>query len=229
MRQALDPSKLKSIYDKVSSRYDFQHALVTLSSDNRGRKMVIEHSVKEGDAVLDAGAGTGSTALMAAQKTGPSGKVVLFDLSEGMLAEAKTKAEASGVASRMEFRTGDMSSLPFSDDTFDVVLSTYSLCPLGDPAKGARELYRVAKPGGRVAVAHSTDPANPFVRWLAEQLERIVWRIPGLSLGCRSVAVTDALRAAGGEILFEATIGIPLWPFKVLVVRKPGHASQTQA
>ena len=221
MRESLEIGKLKSVYNTVSKRYDLQHAFFTLNSDSRGRKMVIEHSISEGDKVLDAGAGTGSTALLAAEKAGPKGSVTLFDLSEGMLEEARVKAEAAGLSERVEFMTGDMMALPFEDGEFDVVVSTYSLCPLYDPAIGARELYRVTRPGGLLAAAHSTNPDNPLIRSIADLVESIAWKIPGLSLGCRPINILDALRAVGAEIEFETTIGVPLWPFKVFVARKP--------
>jgi ubiquinone/menaquinone biosynthesis C-methylase UbiE len=199
----------------------FQHSFVTARSDRRGRNMLVDKAVRPGDKVLDCGAGTGSTALLAARKIGRSGKVVLLDMSEGMLAVARQRAARAGLHEGVEFKIGDMLELPFENDSFDVVLSTYSLCPLYDPAKGALELYRVVRPGGRVGVAHSTDPEAPLVGWLADKVESVVWRIRSLSLGCRSVAVLPALERAGGKIIFKKHIGSPLWPFLVFVVEKP--------
>lgn len=221
MRQALDKEKLKSVYDAVAKRYDFQHAFFTARSDQRGRELVVEKAVEAGNRVLDCGAGTGSTSLLAAHKVGPTGNVTLFDMSEGMLAVAREKAAEAGVAERVRFQTGDMLDLPFTDGSFDVVLSTYSMCPLYDPAKGALELYRVVRPGGRIGIAHSTEPERPAVKWLADKVEDVVWRIPSLSLGCRSVSVLSALEQAGGRVVFKKHIGIPLWPFIVFVVERP--------
>ena len=221
MRVALDIQKLKSVYGRVAKRYDFQHALLTARSDQRGRRIVVEKTVSPGDNVLDCGAGTGSTALLAAKKAGASGKVTLFDLSEEMLVVAKKRAAAAKVLERIEARTGDMVDLPFDDDSFDVVLSTYSLCPLYDPAKGALELFRVVKPGGLIGIAHSTDPERPMVKWLADRVENVVWLMPLISLGCRSVSVMPSLEQAGGIVTFKKHIGVPLWPFVVIVVEKP--------
>ena len=223
MRAALSLDKLHGIYDRIAARYDIQHALITARADQRGRRLLVETAVKVGDTVLDCGSGTGTTALMAARKVGPKGKVVLFDLSEGMLAVAREKAVRQGSLDRLEFQTGDMIHLPFADDSFDVVLSTYSLCPLYDPKKGALELYRVTRPGGRIGVAHSTSPRNPIMRWLADRVEDIAWRFPWLSMGCRSVNVLPALQAAGARVVFLKHIGVPLWPFLVFVVEKPGR------
>lgn len=64
-------------------------------------------------------------------------KVVLFDMSAGMRAVAKEKTAQEKMQARVAFKAGDMLSLPFEDNSFDVVLSTYSLCPVCDPAKAA--------------------------------------------------------------------------------------------
>jgi len=158
---------------------------------------------------------------MAARKVGPNGKVTLFDFSDAMLAVAREKVIREGLQNRVTFQSGDMAHLPFEDDSFDLVLSTYSLCPLYDPGKGAMELYRVTKPGGKIGVAHSTEPRDPAVKWLADRVENIAWRFPLLSIGCRSVSVLPALEKAGGSVVFSRYIGIPWWPFLVFVVEKP--------
>ena len=225
MREGLSKNKLIDVYDRVAGRYDLQHAFLTAWSDWRGRRILVKEAVRPGDRVLDCGSGTGSTALLAAKKTGASGKVVLLDISASMLTVAERKSEEEGLSDRLEFRNGDLLDLPFEDDSFDVVLSTYSLCPVGDPSQGALELFRVAKPGGRIGIAHSTDPKGPFVKWLADKVENIVWRFPSISLGCRSVSVLPALEEAGGMIIFEKHIGVPLWPFVVFVVEKPQSTS----
>lgn len=221
MRKALEQPRLKAIYNRVARHYDIQHAFFTARSDQRGRKIVVERAVRLGDRVLDCGAGTGSTALLAARQAGPTGSVMLFDMSEGMLAVAKERLAAADLSERADFQVGDMGSLPFENGRFDAALSTYSLCPVTDPAQGALELYRVVRPGGRIGIAHSTDPERPLLRWLADRVEDIVWHIPAISLGCRSVSVVPALERAGGRVVFEQRIGVPLWPFVVAVIEKP--------
>lgn len=221
MREALDKEKLISVYDHVAGHYDRQHAFFTARSDQRGRELLVANAVSTGDRVLDAGAGTGSTGLLAAQVVGGSGRVVLFDASEGMLAVAKRKAQQAHVTDRVDFKTGDLLNLPFEDNSFDAVLSSYSMCPVYDPSKAAREVYRVTKPGGLIGVAHSTEPKHPIVRWLADRVESLVWHMPSISLGCRCVTVLPALERLGGHTIFSRYIGVPLWPFLVFVVKKP--------
>jgi demethylmenaquinone methyltransferase / 2-methoxy-6-polyprenyl-1,4-benzoquinol methylase len=221
VRTGLGIEELKGVYARIAGRYDIQHALLTAYSDRRGRTLLVESAVQPGNNVLDCGSGTGATGILAAKKVGPEGKVVLFDLSDAMLDVARRKVLESGLQAKIEFHTGDMVHLPFDDGEFDVVLSTYSLCPLYDPEQGALELYRATAPGGRIGVAHSTEPANPIVRWLADRIENVAWRFPSLSMGCRSVEVLPALKSAGGKVVFSRVIGVPLWPFRVFVIQKP--------
>lgn len=221
MREALDKEKLKAVYDRVARRYDSQHSFLSAKSDQRGRTILVDKTVSPGDKVLDCGAGTGSTALLATRKIGKSGKVVLLDMSEGMLTVARDRVAQAGFSDGVEFAIGDMLNLPHEDSSFDAALSTYSMCPLHDPAKGAMELFRVVRPGGRIGVAHSTDPETALAKWLADKVESVVWLIPSISLGCRSVSVLPTLEQIGCRTIFKKHIGIPLWPFLVFVVEKP--------
>lgn len=221
MRDALSKDQLKQVYGNLAGRYDFQHALITASTDQKGRKLLVERAVTPGDSVLDTGSGTGSTGILAARKVGVNGKVMMFDLSDAMLAVAKNKVAQEGLQERISYQTGDMVHMPFENDSFDVVLSSYSLCPLYDPTKGALELYRVTRPGGKIAVAHSVEPKNPLVKWLSDRIEDLAWKLPWLSMGCRSVDVLPALLQTGCKVLFYKNIGVPLWPFFVFIVEKP--------
>jgi len=59
------------------------------------------------------------------------------------------------------------------------------------------------------------------VKWLADRIEDVAWRLPWLSMGCRAVHVIDALERAGGRVAMHRMIGVPLWPFEIIVVEKP--------
>lgn len=220
MRSALDPSFLRDLYNNKASHYDLAHGLLTMWSDQRGRRLVVDLAVRPGDRVLDAGGGTGSTSLLAARKVGPDGRVMVLDLSPGMLEEARLKARAAGLEERMDFCLGDIAELPFQQP-FDSVLSTYSLCPLGDPSEAVLQLYGLVKPGGRLAAAHSVEPEGALIKTVAAWVEGLAWKFPWLSMGCRPVETLPALMRAGAELQFETRLGVPLWPFLVYAVQKP--------
>ena len=221
MPEPLTIEKLKDVYGHIAKRYDFQHGLITARADQKGRRLLVENAIYEEDKVLDCGSGTGTTGILAAKKLGPNGKVTLFDLSDAMLTVARNKVNKLGLQNKISYQTGDMVQLPFDDNEFDVVLSTYSLCPVYDPEKGVLELYRVTRPGGRIGIAHSSSPENPIVKRLADAVENWAWRFSWLSMGCRSVSVLHVLENKGAKVVFKRNIGIPLWPFLVFIVEKP--------
>jgi ubiquinone/menaquinone biosynthesis C-methylase UbiE len=180
----------------------------------------VEWCVKPGDTVLDAGGGTGLTTELAARAVGPDGHVVIVDFSAGMLRQAAER-EAEDGRGGVSVAMADMLRLPFRNDRFEAVLSTYSVCPLVEPGRGVAEMYRVVKPGGLLGVAHSSEPESAGMRWLADRVEDLVWRWPQVSLGCRSVEVLPTLLGLGAELVAERRLGVPLWPFHAFAVRKP--------
>lgn len=218
MREAIEKNRLRGIYDRVAGRYDRRHSFLTCGSDQRGRKLLVEKAVRAGDRVLDCGAGTGATGVLAAQKAGAGGKLVLLDMSRGMLIMAEARVMGSNLQGQCEISVGDMLKLPFTDNSFDAVLSTYSTCPVYDPVEAVLEMHRVTRPGGRIGIAHSTEPAAPLVKWLADRIEDLIWHIPSISLGCRAVSVLPVLENLGCRTVFKKHIGVPFWPFLVFVV-----------
>ena len=106
--------------------------------------------VHPGQAVLDAGCGLGEMVRLIAGLVGPSGRVVGVDFSETMVQEARRRSEGTNLP--VEFHQGDIMALELADDTFDRARVEQVLQHIPRPEKGLAELYRVTKPGGRVAV-----------------------------------------------------------------------------
>ncbi len=119
-------------------------------------------NLRDTDVVLDVATGTGEPGLTIAARVG-SGKVVGTDLSEGMLAVAQAKAAERGVLN-YEARPADVCELPFADASFDAISCRMGFMFFPDMALAAREMYRVLKPGGRLAAAVWGPPEqNPWV------------------------------------------------------------------
>jgi demethylmenaquinone methyltransferase/2-methoxy-6-polyprenyl-1,4-benzoquinol methylase len=102
---------------------------------------------------LDAGCGIGLQALLLAEAVGPAGHVTGLDLSPQFLVHAREIAEKAGLSERISFQQGDVNRLPFDNGTFDWVWSANCVgyAPL-EPLPLLRELARVTKPGGSVAI-----------------------------------------------------------------------------
>lgn len=113
-----------------------------------------------------------------------------------------------------------MYSIPFKDETFDKVMSTYSTCPLDNPVNSVIEMLRVLKQGGLLGIAHSTNPDNKIAKWISSKIENILWKFPLLSLGCRNIELVNDIKKLDIEIEVEKTIGIIPFYFKILIIRK---------
>ncbi len=106
--------------------------------------------------VLDVGAGPGWLDIRLAQLA-PALSITGVDVEPAMVERATVHAEEAGVSGRVRFQVGDSAKLPFDDDRFDLVTSSFSLHHWEDPARGVAEVYRVLKPGGQARIYDLPD------------------------------------------------------------------------
>jgi ubiquinone/menaquinone biosynthesis C-methylase UbiE len=119
--------------------------------DRFGRATVDRLELRPGATVLDACAGSGASALPAAERVGPSGKVVAVDLADNLLALARAKADRHGVGN-LETRHGDIEALDYAPGSFDAVIIVFGVFFLPDMSAGTAALWRLVAPGGQLAV-----------------------------------------------------------------------------
>jgi arsenite methyltransferase len=112
-------------------------------------------ALQPGERVLDLGCGAGTDTLVAAQMVGPEGSVVGIDMTPEMLAKARASADEMG-AENVEFVETEAESLPFPDESFDVLISNGVIDLIPDKDSVFSEIYRVLIPGGRIQVADVT-------------------------------------------------------------------------
>jgi SAM-dependent methyltransferase len=106
--------------------------------------------LREGETVLDLGSGAGFDCFLAAGKVGASGKVIGVDMTPEMVERAGANAKNHGVEN-VEFRLGEIESLPVADSSVDVIISNCVINLSPDKLKSLKEAYRVLKKGGRIA------------------------------------------------------------------------------
>ncbi len=119
--------------------------------DRYGRRTVERLNLKPGGRVLDVGCGSGASALPAAEIVGPAGRVIGVDIADRLLDKARTKARWRGLT-QATFCYGDMTSPAFDDASFDAVVCVFTIFFAPDIARQARELWRLVRPGGTLAI-----------------------------------------------------------------------------
>lgn len=146
LRQA--KAKAAATYDAAADHFDD----TPLSFWERiGKRTIDRLALLAGADILDVGCGTGASALPAAEAVGSKGSVIGVDLSARLLDRARAKAKARGL-SNVEFRLADMTSLGYPNDHFDAVVSVFSIFFVPDMEGMVRELWRMVRPGGKLAV-----------------------------------------------------------------------------
>jgi demethylmenaquinone methyltransferase/2-methoxy-6-polyprenyl-1,4-benzoquinol methylase len=170
----LEPDVVRGMFDRIAPVYDLMNRVMTAGLDQRWRRLAVGEVVWPGDRVLDVCCGTGDLAV-AAERRG--GRVVGLDFSPRMLERARRK---SGT---IEWVQGDALALPFPDADFDGATVGFGVRNLEDLEGGMRELARVVRPGGKVAVLEITRPRGilrPFFRLWFDVLVPLAGRVlPG--------------------------------------------------
>jgi len=167
--------------------------------------------IKEGDVVLDLGSGAGIDAFVARQSVGEAGRVIGVDMTEAMVARARSNAARLGFGN-VEFRLGEIEHLPVEDDAVDVVISNCVLNLVPDKAKAFTETWRVLKPGGHFCVSDVIATGT---------LPEGIRKAAALYVGCVAGAMAESdylavIRAAGfGGVRIVERKPIPL-PDEVL-------------
>jgi len=147
-----------------------------------------------GQTVLDLGSGGGIDCFLAARRVGPTGRVIGVDMTPEMVSRARASA-ARGGYSNVEFRLGEIEHLPVADASVDVIISNCVINLSPDKPQVFREMYRVLRPGGRVAVSDVVAIAP-----LPEHLRRDLALMAGCVAGAASVAELEhMLRQSGFE------------------------------
>lgn len=133
-------------------------------------------TVQPGETVLDIGSGGGIDCFEAARRVGPSGQVIGIDMTDEMLALARTHAPLVATnlgypSSNIEFRKGQAEAMPVDDQTVDLIISNCVINLAPDKSQVFQEMYRVLRPGGRFTISDIVSD-RPIPNYLLHNTEK---------------------------------------------------------
>ncbi|HLU66954.1 MAG TPA: ubiquinone/menaquinone biosynthesis methyltransferase, partial [Kofleriaceae bacterium] len=186
-----------AMFDRIARRYDLLNRVLSLGLDRAWRRRTAA-ALELGAAprVLDLATGTGDLAL-AILRRHPDATVVGIDPSAAMLAIARDKIARRGLARSVELQVGIAEQLPLADASVDAVTIAFGLRNVPDRERALREMARVTRPGGRVAVLELGEPRGRVLGPLARfHIHRVVPRLGALLSGAREYRYLERSIAA---------------------------------
>lgn len=158
------PARIAAMFDGIARRYDFLNHVLSAGLDRRWRAAAIRAMRLPANArVLDLCAGTADFAIAAANAS-PTTQVVGIDFAAAMLAVGRGKVRDAALDTRVRLVRGDAVTIPVRDGWADGATIGFGIRNVVDPVAALRELARVIKPGGTLAILELGEPAIPGVR-----------------------------------------------------------------
>jgi demethylmenaquinone methyltransferase/2-methoxy-6-polyprenyl-1,4-benzoquinol methylase len=220
MKDSISPvtrskNEARTNYNRLSRWYDW-----IAGSEDRYRQIGVQAlDLQPAERLLEIGFGTGSCLLDFARHVGPDGWVCGIDISDGMAAVADKRISSAGLDGQVSLLLGDASELPFADDSFDSIFTSFTL-ELFDTPDIPRLLHqcaRILRPEGRLAVVTLIKSDQPgFAERLYEWFHA---RMP-VAVDCRPIRAQEAIRQAGFSI--DQVISASMWglPLEIIVAKK---------
>jgi demethylmenaquinone methyltransferase/2-methoxy-6-polyprenyl-1,4-benzoquinol methylase len=181
------PDRIARMFDAIAPRYDLLNRLLSAGIDRRWRATAVASLGLTGrETLVDACTGTADVALEAAGGPGGARRVIGVDFSGAMLALGWCKIAARGLADRVTLVRGDALQLPLATASADALTVAFGIRNVVDTEAGCRELARVLRVGGRLAILELGVPRvpglGPLYRWyFSTVLPRIGRAISGHS------------------------------------------------
>lgn len=175
--------RIRGMFSAIAPTYDLLNHLLSLSIDRRWRRITVRLALdslngslpdggrgngritRHGEVrILDVATGTGDLALAFARRSGAAARIAGVDFAAPMLQIAREKSDRSEFGQDIVFAEADGHSLPFGDDFFDLATIAFGLRNTEDPDRVLREMARVLRPGGCVAILEFSEPPGALFR-----------------------------------------------------------------
>ena len=152
-------ARVQRMFGEIAPKYDRMNHLLSMNVDRYWRWLAVRKVSPSGDApILDVCTGTGDLALAFWKRTRGAAPVVATDFCPEMLEIGEEKKRRAGINGELTFMEADAQDLPFDSDRFQIVSVAFGLRNVSDTDQGLREMARVCRPQGRVAVLEFSQP-----------------------------------------------------------------------
>ena len=182
------PARIAGMFDAIAGRYDFLNHVLSAGIDRRWRTRAIRSLRLTGrERILDLCTGTADLAIEAMDARPPAAHVVGIDFAGAMLAIGREKVAARALQPSIALVRGDAAWIPIAEESVDAVTIAFGIRNVHDMPEAMREIFRVLKPGGRLAILEFAVPTLPgfkqlymwYVRHVLPQVGRAISRHEG--------------------------------------------------
>ena len=208
----------REYYDRISAFYDWLGGTFERKAAERALDYL---KIQNSESVLEIGFGTGHCLQQIALLVGKTGKAYGIDISNGMLEVTRKRLEKASLLDRVELYQGDASNLPYSNETFDAVLMSFTLELFDTPEipQVLKELERVLKVGGRLGIVslskiNGNSLAIRIYEWIHRKWPKYV--------DCRPIYLEHSISKAGYEIQKKEVTKLLVLPLEIMVAAKKG-------
>ncbi|MDF3054109.1 MAG: ubiquinone/menaquinone biosynthesis methyltransferase [Gammaproteobacteria bacterium] len=157
-------SKVAQVFHSVAGKYDLMNDAMSLGVHRLWKRYATEcASVRPGQYVLDLAAGTGDITMRLAAQVGDEGLVVMSDINDSMLKQGRDRLTDRGVVGNVLYLQADAESLPFPNNTFDLVTIAFGLRNVTRKEKALAAMEQILKPGGKLLVLEFSKPILPLL------------------------------------------------------------------
>jgi demethylmenaquinone methyltransferase / 2-methoxy-6-polyprenyl-1,4-benzoquinol methylase len=156
--------RVSSVFSSVAENYDLMNDLMSLGVHRLWKRFVVELAgVRPGQNILDLAGGSGDLALQFAQRVGRGGSVTLADLNADMLDVGRRRLVDAGVVKGIGYVQANAESLPFPDDSFDLVSIAFGLRNVALKSRALESMFRVLRPGGQMLILEFSTVSVPLL------------------------------------------------------------------
>ena len=162
--------RVAEVFTSVASKYDLMNDVMSMGMHRIWKPFAVAASgARKGHSVLDLAGGTGDIAALLAKKVGKEGEITLADINGEMLNVGRDRMTNKGLITNINYVQANAETLPFPENSFDVVTIAFGLRNVTDKDKALASIFRSLKPGGKLMILEFSKMVIPTLDKLYEQ------------------------------------------------------------